>query len=704
MKKTVLLLAGMFISVFLSAQVLFEETFSGTNFPPSGWMVFGNMQNWESSNTNLAGGEAPEMHIKGTPSFNGTQRIISPQINTTGQTKVIITLKHMFAHASGSNPITLGVDTRSSNGAWNNVWKVDAKADIPAQTQVIIVQNANVGSTSFQFSIYVNGSSSNMKDWYIDDIQVVAPLELDAAMSAINVPSLFTGNQAVKGAFSNLGSTPVTSIDVNWQLDDGDVHTTSLTGLNVALGNSHNFESSDSLIAVEGAYDLKVWISNVNGQAEDMNPENDLMVKPIIIPDVLIEYRPLFEEFTSSTCGPCASFNNSTLNPFIQQNGDKITLVKYQMNWPGSGDPYYTPEGGVRKTYYGVNAVPMLFVDGKNVATNTAAVNAAFNATYGTYAYVNILSTHEIQGNNVIIDAKIVPYANYPNVKIHIAIIERKTTQNARTNGETEFHNVMMKMVPDANGTSANLINGEPVVIKKTIDMSGTHVEEMNDLMVAIFIQENSSKTIHNSRYSVEIGATVTINIPDNAMNVPVNQTFTIDYSQAVRMAGGQAITNSNVAQLINFREDGINGAPVTFTATINAAKTQIVVKPEPNLKYDQRYFLKVDGVENMNGVAVNPIVRNFTTLLNVDVPVNELVNYRIYPNPANTTLFINDVKGVEHAEVISVVGNVVKSVSNFGSSRGETGIDISNLPAGMYFIRLTGKGLDTTKRFIIAR
>ncbi|MEZ5197672.1 MAG: hypothetical protein R2764_15170 [Bacteroidales bacterium] len=33
-----------------------------------------------------------------------------------------------------------------------------------------------------------------------------------------------------------------------------------------------------------------------------------------------------------------------------------MTLVKYQMNWPGVGDPYYT-EGGAERNYYGVSWV-----------------------------------------------------------------------------------------------------------------------------------------------------------------------------------------------------------------------------------------------------------------------------------------------------------------------------------------------------------
>lgn len=693
------------MSTVLSAQVLFEETFSGATFPPSGWMVFGNMQNWASSNTNNAIGTAPEMRVKGTPSFTGTQRIISPQVNTTGLSMVIIRLKHMFDHADGNtSPITLGVDTRSNNGAWNNVWSINATNDIPAQTLTIVVNNANVGAANFQFSIYVNGSSANMKDWYIDDVEVVVPLERDGAMSAIDVPALFVGSKAVKGTFSNLGEDVINSVDISWQANDGETFTTSFSGLSVPTGADYNFECADSLIVPAGLYDLSVWISNINGLGDDLNPANDTMVKSISIPTALIPYRPLFEEFTSSTCGPCASFNSSVLNPFIAQNGDKLTIIKYQMNWPGSGDPYYTAEGGVRRTYYGVNAVPDLYVDGKKTNTSSAAVNAAFSATYGTYTYVDIVSTHEIQGNNVIIDANIVPYANYPNVKVHIAIIEEITTQNVATNGETEFHHVMMKMVPDANGTTANLISGEPLNLKHTIDMTSTNVEEMDDLMVAIFIQDNSTKGIYQSAYSTEVGASSSVNLANNAVNVPVDQSLVITYSQPVRMIGGQAITNSNVASLINYREGNSTGAQVGFTATINTAKTQITVVPSPNLKYDQRYYFQVLPVENNSGVATLPVVRTFTTLLNVNTEIKPLSDISVYPNPANNVLFVKDAVGINKAEIISVVGNIVMTQSNFNTTRGEAGIDVSQLPAGMYLLRLTGNSKEVTSRFVISR
>ena len=705
MKKLLLFAFGLFLSFGVSAQVLLQQDFSSGTMPPAGWMVMGNMQNWSNSPTNTASGTIPEMRVSNTPTFNSSMRIISSQVNTTGLTTVIIRFKHMFDHADGNtSPFTIGVDTRSNNGAWANVWTKAATTDVSAETVTIVVANANVGAATFQFSLTVNGSSQNLKDWFIDDVEVLNPLNLDGAMAAINVLSLFVGAQAVKGKFSNLGQTAITSADVSYQANDGDISTTSFTGLNVTTGTDFAFECADSLDLPADLYDLKVWISNLNGGTGDDNPANDTMVKSISIPTQLIYYNPFFEEFTSSTCSPCASFNNSTLNPFIAQHEDDITLVKYQMNWPGSGDPYYTAEGGVRRTYYGVNAVPDMYIDGKSVATSSAGVNGGFNATYGTMTYVDIVSTHEIIGNMVKIDANIVPYANYPGVKVHMAVVEHVTTQNVASNGETEFHNVMMKMVPDANGTSASLVSGQPLNLKFNVDMSTTFVEEMDDLLVALFIQDNSNKTIYQSGYSTEVGAYVVTSIDDNAIDVPVDEQIVIDFSQPVRMIGGQAITNANVAQLINYREGDATGLVVGFTATINAAKTQIVVTPTPNLKYDQRYFFKLMPVENASGTPTLATTLHFTTLLNVGVPQVQANDVRVYPNPANNMLYISNIAGISHVDIYSVVGTRVISVQDFPNSRGQAGIDVSALPSGIYILRMSGIQKDTTSRFVISR
>ena len=707
MKKILLFFVASFLSFNLLAQVLLQQDFSSGQMPPTGWMVFGNPANWVISQTAMSGGAMPEGKMTNSPAFNGTVRLISSSVNTVGQTLVIIQFKHLFDHTDGNSvPFTIAVDTRSNGGAWHTVWTKAATTDIDAETVTIPVSNTDVGSSNFQFCLYVTGSYLNFKAWYFDDILVLDPLALDAGMAAITIPSSFLGAHILKGKFVNVGESAISSINLNWQAVEGEVHTTSLSGLNVTTGSTLDFTCTDSVNLVPGIYDLKVWVSGVNGLATpDDNPVNDTMVKSIAIPEHIAMRRPMFEEFTSSTCNPCASFNNSTFNPFIAAHGDEITLVKYQMNWPGSGDPYYTAEGGVRRNYYGVNAVPDLYTDGKVTATNTAAVNTAFNNSISTVTYIDIESQYEIQGNNVIIDANILPYANYSNVTVYVAVIEHITSQNVATNGETEFHNVMMKMVPDANGTSANLAANQPFHLSFTQDMSATNVEQMSDLLVAIFVQDNSTKEIYQSNYSQLTGSMFTMTPPDGATGVLVNAPMLIQYHQPIRMVGGQAITNSNVGSLITLKENGPMGADAGFTATINSGKTLITVTPNPDLKYSQQYYLKVDTAENNSGVHTFAGISNFSTELSTVGLQNQVAaSFKIYPNPANDLLNIElaDNHGVKRIELLNSFGSTVRNLENVPLDEKTIRLNVANLPSGLYFVRLVGdSGQQTLKVFI---
>lgn len=706
MKKLLLIIFGALLISGAQAQVLFQESFSAGTVPVPGWLIMGNADNFACPQSSNAGGTAPELQFDNDPVFpTTTMRIISPQINTTGATQVIIRFKHKFLHAAGSTAVNLSVNTRSSNGSWNSVWTAAATADIPAEGQIIVVNNANVGSASFQLSFALNGSSQTSKSWFIDDVEVLIPQTLDGAINSCSVPTFFVGQQTVEGQFANLGTTPINSIDVSWRVDEGDIHTTSLTGLNVPMGGTGDYVSPDILDLTQGNYDLAVWVSNVNGQPVDNNPANDTLVKALNIPDHITYYKPLFEEFTSSTCGPCATFNNGTFNPWLAQYTDEdLTLIKYQMNWPGSGDPYYTAEGGQRRTYYGVNAVPDLKVDGNTVSTSGGAnaLNVAYNATAGQICNYDIQSTHEIQGNMVIIDANIIPYESHGSTKVYLAVIEKITTQNVATNGETEFHHVMMDMVPDGNGNSVNLVANQPVNLKFNIDMSTTNVEEMDDLMLALFIQDGN-KDVLQSGYSVEVGASVSSSIADGAIDVPVNQPIIVNFSQPIRMIGGAAITNSNVADIINFRMGDPTGAPVEFTATINAAKTQITITPNANLAWLQRYYLNILPVENTNSVPTLNYEITFTTVLNVgvnDLPLSEL---SLYPNPVSSTLYLNKADNVKTIEIYNIVGNLIKKYE-LNNVTGQYGINVSNMPSGLYILKAKGVQDEKAVRFIISK
>lgn len=454
--------------------------------------------------------------------INGQSRLISPEIDLTGHQSVLLQFNHFIDHYDGT--YNVGVATRSNGGAWNTVWELPVNLPVPATTVMVPINDVNTGSSTFQFCIFFSGNSYNLNWWSIDDISLRIPFNLDAGVYSLTTPTYFTGTEAVTGSIVNYGQTNITSLKVTWRIDDAEDHTDLLTGLNLGLGQMLNFTATDQVTPTPGVHTLMLFVSGVNGiTGLDDDLFNDKKSKVIRIPTQTLARKPFFEEFTSSTCSPCASFNNGVFNPFLEAHENELVYVKYQMDWPGNGDPYYTEEGGVRKDYYGVAFVPLLVTEGKTVPTTSQGVNTAFNEASLDPAFVDLSAYYTIEGNSVTVKGQILSYADLANVTLHTVVYENVTTQNIATNGETEFHHVMMKMLPDAEGiTIPEILTATPYAFEHVVNMSGTFVEEMSDLGVAVFMQDNSNKMIFQSAYARLSGVGVET-LPAGALQIYPN-------------------------------------------------------------------------------------------------------------------------------------------------------------------------------------
>ena len=113
----------------------------------------------------------------------------------------------------------------------------------------------------------------------------------------------------------------------------------------------------------------------------------------------------LHEVFTSSTCGPCVAGNRNTdENIFPKYDPSQYAVIKYQMSWPGTGDPYTTAEGNVRRSLYAVNSIPNMQVDGGWNGNASSYTTALFDQFTGKPAYIKIESTHTINFKKVTVD------------------------------------------------------------------------------------------------------------------------------------------------------------------------------------------------------------------------------------------------------------------------------------------------------------
>ncbi len=361
-------------------------------------------------------------------------------------------------------------------------------------------------------------------------------MTLDGLAKSINIKNellLAHAPFAINFSIENIGADTITQLDVKFQINGNTPQTLIYNSLNIPSFSSNNLllNANWSPSAV-GTYILKAWIDKING-SNDLNNTNDTIATTVKVYGADNERIPLIETFTSST-SPLSLTGNNNVESMLSNNAGLLTSLKYQMNSPGKGDPYFTTEGLARKQFYAIQAVNSITLDGKMEMYSQQLNQDSLTFRLNDVAFLKLNSNFWVDGNKVYINVNVNPLETYLglNYVLHVAIFEKKTTQNAKTSGETSFYNVMKKMVPNANGTfigglnKANASNYNyiyefkgnyrlPANATNPINHSTEHsVEEFSDLAVVVWIQDHDTKQILQSQY-----AGYSIGIEDNFLN-----------------------------------------------------------------------------------------------------------------------------------------------------------------------------------------
>jgi len=656
-----------------SAQTFVDEDFSSGNMPPTGWTIDQFASQWITSQSSFSGGASPEGRFAYSTATPITTRLISPVLNLTGLTSIKLSFNHFFDWYASPGP-TLGVATRSSStGTWHTAWAITPTSNIGPLQQSITISNSDVGSSEFQFCFYISGPTTMMDYWYVDNILLLNPLETNAKLVTISqTPTPFHEPAEVKGTLQNLGTDTITSVEIDWQLDGGEVFSTVFSNLILKAFDSYEFTCNDLINTSIGTHGLRVWVNAVNG-LPDLYKNDDTLSKNVKKVCYTVGHTPLFEEFTSCTCIPCAFFNSDFV-PWCDDHENEITLIKYQMNFPGSGDPYFIEDCSDRFTYYGGQWVPWLVGDGGFIDTEMNSVDAFFESSTSQQSLIQIQASHTIAQPNITINATVLPFANYPSCRLYIAVIEKQTVENTGPNGETNFEHVLMKMIPSASGIAVNLQERTPFTYSNTVDLSGTNIEEWDDLMVVAWVQTGFTRNVVQSTYSVEDAVLNTENRLNDILieNISLNGFSPNIYSYSYGIAQG----STEVPEITGIPMDSAEIVIVIPSQTIPGTSTIDVYAED--IQYRSQYSVNF----------------NFNTSLDVD-QTNDLA---VYPNPArdyvsifgaeNSLITITDALGIQH-----------RIYSNLSGNR----ISLAGLKTGIYFLKAEKPGCAAVvKKFII--
>ena len=378
----------------------------------------------------------------------------------------------------------------------------------------------------------------------------------DASPESLSLPNTATKQSSVQiqGTFSNLGSQAVNSLTVSYQVGGGAVVSAPISGLNVPLLGSAPFvHPTPWQVSTGGVVPVKVWLSNPNGQP-DLNPANDTLRTTVVVPDSTMRRKVVEEVFTGSTCPPCRP-GNANMEVVNAANPGKFVQIRYQQNIPGI-DPYTTPEGAARLNYYGISGIPHLMLDGGWSQTARSLTTPILNQYQARPALVRVRGTYTLTGPQVGVAATVRPLLAIPAGRLvaHAVVTERRTVLNARNNGETVFHDVMKKMLPNQNGTPLPaLASGQDFPLNLAFDAATLPrvyaVENYDSLRVVVFVQDVVTKEIYQGEY-MTLNRTLATR---SAQNGPA-------FSLAPNPATGRTVLFTTLARSEQTRVDVVDG------------------------------------------------------------------------------------------------------------------------------------------------
>jgi len=464
---------------------------------------------------------------------------------------------------------------------------------------------------------------------------VSEPPAYNGAMNTINMNTFVnSGPVEIQGTLSNQGTATLSTIRVNWQVNNGTVFTDTLRGLSLESNETYDFvhdEVWDASTAMINNYnDLKVWVSGPNGQ-DDEDASDDTITKEIFLLEESSQRLMLVEHWTNASCGPCAS-QNPIFNSLMHEgdNEEKVAHIAYHTSWPGT-DPMYdfndlNGQGNARVDYYGVTGVPNAVIAGNQFQGSPANINQDhIDHEYNRPGLFDINFSGGVDNqNNLDISFNIRSLADFSKITdadikawvVYVEDLEYSTPPGG--NGETEFPDAMRYMISGMNGYNIGQPDyNESQTLEFTQDID--NVINIDSSQIVIYIQNPSTKEIYMvDRMESLTAPSVSFDPSPGTVDVPMDKVIEISFSHSVRKEGGGQITD--LSSIVNFTKDSYTGSSVPHSAELNADSTMLYLDPD-TLYHSTDYFITIDSIQTQEGELFAEDSTSFTTIV-IEPPV----------------------------------------------------------------------------------
>ena len=480
--------------------VYLQEDFSSNVMPPTGWTISGHAENWRLTQSMMTGGLVPELKFVWYPVFDGQSYFISPQIDTSEATNLLLDFRQFYDYHN-PGPV-LSVVTRSGEGPWTTVWTAEGLFDLSARLYTVEIDNPDVGSPTFQFAFVFEGNSFDTDGWYLDDIKLykidLSDLMVVDAMPHTQVASGTTVNPYC--VIRNQGNySIVAKASMLIYLNDNLIESWAnfmIQTMEPLAELRVDFPSHTTSVS-NASYRIEYTVASQEG-TEDENPDNNLMVTKINTWNIP-KQKVLLELGTGIWSAELNNCYGAILAAEQFATGAYPVAVLNHM----SGPPYANDDSEARILYYNMSHLPTAVFDGSFLSeanSSTASVFDSYLPLYEEAAGIKAPLTLELRGSysapeyhyQVVINKA--AYTDTLNCRLHLVL--SKDNQAVNWMGLNHLDHVTWDFVTDGPGSLIEIPN--PVALDRHFNLTRLEGADFypSDYVLTAFLQDARSKKI----------------------------------------------------------------------------------------------------------------------------------------------------------------------------------------------------------------
>jgi len=272
--------------------------------------------------------------------------------------------------------------------------------------------------------------------------------------------------------------------------------------------------SPDTLTLLAGSYKLTLKKDGYISKSEEIVIES-AKVKSISISlvEFVLQQVVLIEDFSNVSCGPCVASNQILKSLKKTYDKSKLLILKYATNFPSPNDPMHLASSGDAKTrmsFYNILFTPTIYVNGvdKPIASDSNSIKEKIDSNLLKSAKLKIDSDYSLKNDSIKVNVTVKVLddsdLNFSKLNVFVAIQESKIEYATPpgSNGETEFEDVLRKLLPGHNGYSISSLKDNNEIQFNW----GTKIESIwnrDRIEVIAFIQDANTGVIYQASSSV---------------------------------------------------------------------------------------------------------------------------------------------------------------------------------------------------------